>query len=415
MARLRLFAGARAAAGTARDEVPGLTVAQVLDGAVRRYGPQFQEVLSVSRIWVNGEPAADEDAVADGDEVAVLPPVSGGATPLVAEGDPAPVPAPPDPVVVTEDQAGAAMTTADQPEAVVMTDGQPGAAVVPDDQAGAVVVPEDPAGAVVMTEGSAALAPEPVVPDPEPASRPLRPAPPAVPHGRLGVIWGVLTAAAVLGGRWSLALWLALGAVVAILALARSRGLKPVAVGGAALAALVAPLLAAVSWWAALGALVAGAGADVLVRHLRGASLALSDPPNIVTAAGAVVGLAASSLVVLDRRSLTLLGVLLALVCLHDASRYLVGWGAPSVWEGRGAGIAAVGSATLALAVLDPSPLRGAYPWLMGALVVAAGAFGTTVVRRAEGEEAVGPLRRMDTLVLAAPAVLLTAAVAHLG
>ena len=319
MARLRLFAGARAAAGTARDEVPGLTVAQVLDGAVRRYGPQFQEVLSVSRIWVNGEPAADEDAVADGDEVAVLPPVSGGATPLVAEGDPAPVPAPPDPVVVTEDQAGVARTTADQPEAVVMADGQPGAAVMPDDQAGTVVVPEDPAGAVVMTEGSAALAPEPVVPEPEPASRPLRPAPPAVPHGRLGVIWGVLTAAAVLGGRWSLALWLALGAVVAILALARSRGLKPVAVGGAALAALVAPLLAA------------------------------------------------------------------------------------------------VGSATLALAVLDPSPLRGAYPWLMGALVVAAGAFGTTVVRRAEGEEAVGPLRRMDTLVLAAPAVLLTAAVAHLG
>ncbi|HVA41901.1 MAG TPA: MoaD/ThiS family protein [Acidimicrobiales bacterium] len=79
MARIRLFAGAREAAGTGRDEIPGRTVAQVLDGAVGRYGAGFAEVLSVSRVWVNGEPAAQEDPVSDSDEVAVLPPVSGGA------------------------------------------------------------------------------------------------------------------------------------------------------------------------------------------------------------------------------------------------------------------------------------------------------------------------------------------------
>jgi len=92
-----------------------------------------------------------------------------------------------------------------------------------------------------------------------------------------------------------------------------------------------------------------------------------------------------------------------------------VGWGAPSVWEGRVTGIAAVGSATLALAVLDPSPLSGAYPWLIGGLVALSGAFGTTVIAGVEGDEAVGALRRLDTLVLAAPAVLLTAVVANLG
>jgi molybdopterin converting factor small subunit len=35
-------------------------------------------VLKVSKIWVNGEPSSREQAVGPQDEVAVLPPVSGG-------------------------------------------------------------------------------------------------------------------------------------------------------------------------------------------------------------------------------------------------------------------------------------------------------------------------------------------------
>ena len=78
MASLRLFASAREAAGTGRDTVPGSTVGEVLAEAVRRYGPAFGEVVANSRVWCNGEPAADDVAVTDADEVAVLPPVSGG-------------------------------------------------------------------------------------------------------------------------------------------------------------------------------------------------------------------------------------------------------------------------------------------------------------------------------------------------
>jgi sulfur-carrier protein len=76
---LRLFASAREAAGTASDEFPGATVGDVLDAARCRYGEGFTAVLATSRVWVNGSPAERGDPVAPGDEVAVLPPVSGGA------------------------------------------------------------------------------------------------------------------------------------------------------------------------------------------------------------------------------------------------------------------------------------------------------------------------------------------------
>jgi sulfur-carrier protein len=79
MATLRLFAAARDAAGTPRDTVAGTTVAAVLEEASARYGRRFADVLAKSRVWVNGEPAEPWTAVGDSDEVAVLPPVSGGA------------------------------------------------------------------------------------------------------------------------------------------------------------------------------------------------------------------------------------------------------------------------------------------------------------------------------------------------
>jgi MoaD family protein len=81
--RLRLFAAAREAAGRASDEfalAEVVTVAGLLHSACDRYGTEFEAVLRTARVWVNGdEPAGTDSPLADDDEVAVLPPVSGGA------------------------------------------------------------------------------------------------------------------------------------------------------------------------------------------------------------------------------------------------------------------------------------------------------------------------------------------------
>lgn len=79
MATVRLFAAAREAAGTGSTELPGATVGDVLAGAVAAFGPRFETVLESCRVWVNGEPADPHTAVGAGDEVAILPPVSGGS------------------------------------------------------------------------------------------------------------------------------------------------------------------------------------------------------------------------------------------------------------------------------------------------------------------------------------------------
>jgi len=81
---LRLFASAREEAGTGSDryDLPdGTTLGALLEAAVGRYGVGFDRVLAVSRVWVNGEepPAGPATPLTRGDEVAILPPVSGGA------------------------------------------------------------------------------------------------------------------------------------------------------------------------------------------------------------------------------------------------------------------------------------------------------------------------------------------------
>lgn len=78
MAQVRLFAAARDAAGTGRDVLPGSTVGEVLDAARERYGTTFDAVLATCKVWVNGEPAEAHDTIRATDELAVLPPVSGG-------------------------------------------------------------------------------------------------------------------------------------------------------------------------------------------------------------------------------------------------------------------------------------------------------------------------------------------------
>jgi molybdopterin synthase sulfur carrier subunit len=75
-----MFAAAREAAGTGSVELPGATVGDVLGEARARFGQAFTDVLATCRVWVNGDQAGEATVVGPGDEVALLPPVSGGAT-----------------------------------------------------------------------------------------------------------------------------------------------------------------------------------------------------------------------------------------------------------------------------------------------------------------------------------------------
>lgn len=76
--RLLLFASAREAAGTNAAEFEADTLADLLASAAEKYGETFAAVLARSKVWVNGEEADLGVALAPGDEIAVLPPVSGG-------------------------------------------------------------------------------------------------------------------------------------------------------------------------------------------------------------------------------------------------------------------------------------------------------------------------------------------------
>jgi molybdopterin converting factor small subunit len=78
MAQLRLFAQAREAAGVGQVTCEGSTVEEVLTEAIAMFGPLFAEVVQMSKVWVNGEEVPREFTVHNNDEVAVLPPVSGG-------------------------------------------------------------------------------------------------------------------------------------------------------------------------------------------------------------------------------------------------------------------------------------------------------------------------------------------------
>lgn len=79
MARLRLFAGLRDLAGTGNVDIDGETVGDVLEAAATRYGAAFAGSLENARVWLNGEEASPSDVVGPRDEVALIPPVSGGS------------------------------------------------------------------------------------------------------------------------------------------------------------------------------------------------------------------------------------------------------------------------------------------------------------------------------------------------
>lgn len=84
MATVRLFARLRELAGSARVQIDGATVGEVVDEAGRRFGPEFVAAVGTARVWRNGDEANRDDPVDADDEVALLPPVSGGAATMTS-------------------------------------------------------------------------------------------------------------------------------------------------------------------------------------------------------------------------------------------------------------------------------------------------------------------------------------------
>jgi MoaD family protein len=76
--RIRLFAALRELAGDSLVEARGRTVGDLADDLSARFGERFASIAAVSSFVVNGERATRSTPVAEGDEVAILPPVSGG-------------------------------------------------------------------------------------------------------------------------------------------------------------------------------------------------------------------------------------------------------------------------------------------------------------------------------------------------
>jgi molybdopterin synthase sulfur carrier subunit len=76
--RVRLFAVLRELAGASEVEASGKTVGELVDALAATHGQRFGQIVGVSSFVVNGERADRASHIAEGDEVAILPPVSGG-------------------------------------------------------------------------------------------------------------------------------------------------------------------------------------------------------------------------------------------------------------------------------------------------------------------------------------------------
>jgi molybdopterin converting factor small subunit len=76
---VRYFAGARAAAGVAGEQIDAATVDKLVDVLVERHGERLAVVLKVAAFLVDGLACHDRSALlADAATVDVLPPFAGG-------------------------------------------------------------------------------------------------------------------------------------------------------------------------------------------------------------------------------------------------------------------------------------------------------------------------------------------------
>ena len=76
--RVRLFAVFRELAGVSVLEMDALDVGSLIDQLSARLGPEFDRIMPAGTVVVDGETVGRDRVLGPEDEVAVLPPVSGG-------------------------------------------------------------------------------------------------------------------------------------------------------------------------------------------------------------------------------------------------------------------------------------------------------------------------------------------------
>ncbi len=77
--RVRLFAALRELAGAPELDIHARDVGEVLDQLSDKLGPEFDRIMAAGSVVVDGERASRDRGLRPDDEVALLPPVSGGA------------------------------------------------------------------------------------------------------------------------------------------------------------------------------------------------------------------------------------------------------------------------------------------------------------------------------------------------
>jgi sulfur-carrier protein len=78
MVTVRLFAALRDLAGSSEVQAEGGTVGEVVEALSSRFGERFAGIARVGSVIVDGERAHPDDRLSGAEEVALLPPVSGG-------------------------------------------------------------------------------------------------------------------------------------------------------------------------------------------------------------------------------------------------------------------------------------------------------------------------------------------------
>jgi len=231
------------------------------------------------------------------------------------------------------------------------------------------------------------------------------------PKITLGLAWAVAVGLSLVVGPVLFALLLGTVAALAASQTARTwrrarpprAPLAPAALAATAVVALGAllptPGFVAVAVLAAIGA-AAWAVSDAVHHGGRPAPVDVL----LTVACAAVPAAAVAGPILLRRHGLESALVLMAYALVYDAGSWTMGSGSRHRWLGPLAGIACIGSVTIAVAAFAPQ-FRGNSPWELGVLAAVLAPLGPPAASLVVGDRRVPvrALRRLDSLVLLGP------------